>query len=284
MSKFVRNIKQYNNNLPSEFFKLYLENLITETGSLSAGGATISSTGEITSSTGALHINTNGIVDFNGFKIDFTDTFGEAGILQANSETYASWQPISWLGHKCGELVPTVLTTAPTGWILANDGTIGNLGSGASTRAALDCQSLYVKLWNKYDDTICTVTGGRGSSGSNDFTANKVLLLPAITGRVVACSGTGSGITVRTDYALDGSASHTMTVNEMYRHSHSGLKPSSGSTINASPQTYYGFDSNYNIIGIRLTDTPLVEWPGTGMTGQRSNIENTIYINFMIKL
>ncbi len=283
MNTFQRNIYKLNNTLPNTAFRVYLESLITSTANLSSGGGASFSGNTLTSSSGTLHVNTSGIVSFNGFKIDFTETFGEVGILEANSETYASFQPETWLGHKAGELVPTILSTAPTGWIMYTEGTIGNDTSGATIRSAFDCESLFVKLWNKYDDTQCPVSGGRGSSGSNDFAALKTITLPAITGRVVAVSGNGTGLTIRTDYMLAGTASHTMTIAEMYKHAHATINEPAGGTLNPNPQTYYGFKNGYDYT-FRLTDSVLHSWPSVTAGTGRSNIENTIYINFMIKL
>lgn len=60
-----------------------------------------------------------------------------------------------------------------TGWVRANGRTIGSANSGATERANSDTQALYEYLWNKYDDTLCPVAGGRGGSASADFAANK---------------------------------------------------------------------------------------------------------------
>src|SRR5262249_40877261 len=65
---------------------------------------------------------------------------------------------------------------ARTGWVRDNGRTIGNAVSGASERANADCQALYVYLWN-LNRADCPVTGGRGSTGLNDFNANKQIQL-----------------------------------------------------------------------------------------------------------
>lgn len=70
-------------------------------------------------------------------------------------------------------------TTAPTGWVKRNGGTIGSVSSGATTRAHADTQALFVHLWTKFDNTKLPIqtSGGvattRGASAAADFAANK---------------------------------------------------------------------------------------------------------------
>lgn len=89
-----------------------------------------------------------------------------------------------------GFMLPTLLAAAPTGWILADDGSIGDATSGATTRADKDTRELYNLLWNKYVDGICPVTGGRGANSTADFDAHKPLFLPPFCGRVLGVAGT----------------------------------------------------------------------------------------------
>lgn len=266
----------------TQWFRLYLEQLTDDANNLSSSSVSTSSN-TITSSTGTLRFSSSGIINFNGLKIDFTANNG-VGVLASNSATYASFQPLEWLGHKPGEIIATLRSTAPTGWILAQDGTIGNESSGASVRAHQDCEALYVKLWNKYDNDTLAVTGGRGTSGVNDFVAGKPIALPTITSRVVACSGSGSGLTVRTDYELAGSTTHTITEAEMASHWHTPLQEPASGTQFAGAMTYWGFDNGYNrTFRTDLSTQDDLEGAGLG-TAARSNIEKTQYLNFIIKL
>lgn len=66
---------------------------------------------------------------------------------------------------------------ARTGWVRDNGRTIGSATSGATERANADCEALFNFLWNKYDDTFCPVSTGRGGSSSADWAANKTIQL-----------------------------------------------------------------------------------------------------------
>jgi hypothetical protein len=72
-------------------------------------------------------------------------------------------------------------TTAPTGWIKGNGGTIGSAASGATTRANADTLNLFTLFWDQFSNTILPIqTGGgvastRGASAAADFAANKRL-------------------------------------------------------------------------------------------------------------
>jgi len=68
--------------------------------------------------------------------------------------------------------------------IMLNGETIGTVASGATGRANADTQDLYVFLWDRYDDTLCPVSTGRGASGAADFAANKTLQLLDARGRL----------------------------------------------------------------------------------------------------
>lgn len=83
--------------------------------------------------------------------------------------------PGSWILHSG--------STAPTGYVIASEKTIGNGSSGATARANEDCLALYQHLWNNYSNAICPVTGGRGVSALADFDAGKTMGLLDVRGR-----------------------------------------------------------------------------------------------------
>jgi hypothetical protein len=80
----------------------------------------------------------------------------------------------------------------PRGWVNMNDGTIGNIGSGATIRANKDTFQLYSSLYTTISDAWAPVVGGRSGSGVtmaeavSDFSAGKALRLPRSMGRVLA--------------------------------------------------------------------------------------------------
>jgi hypothetical protein len=64
------------------------------------------------------------------------------------------------------------------GWLRDNGRTMGSASSGATERANADCEPLFGFLWQTYPDTICPVSGGRGASAADDWSANKTIQLP----------------------------------------------------------------------------------------------------------
>jgi len=85
-----------------------------------------------------------------------------------------------------GDVKVTLQATAPAGWIVLNDGTIGSAASGATTRAHADTSNLYALIWGNCPDQWCPVTGGRGANAAADFAANKSVQIPRAVGRVIA--------------------------------------------------------------------------------------------------
>jgi len=80
-----------------------------------------------------------------------------------------------------GMVAPFARSTAPSGWVKANGGTIGNASSGATTRANADTSALFSLLWSEFDNTALPIQDSsgaastRGASAAADFAANKRL-------------------------------------------------------------------------------------------------------------
>jgi hypothetical protein len=94
-----------------------------------------------------------------------------------------------------------VAANLPTGWLLANGSTIGNVSSGGTARADNDTFDLFELLWDNTTNSELTIqtSGGagstRGASALADFRANKRLPLPDMRGKHplgLAAAGTGS--------------------------------------------------------------------------------------------
>lgn len=119
----------------------------------------------------------------------------------------------------------TMQAAAQTGWVLANDGTIGNAGSGA-TRANVDTLALFTLIWTNTVDAntpILTSAGAgstRGVSAVADWAALKRLSLPKVLGRALAAAGTGSGLTARALAEALGEQTHVLTTAELAAHTH----------------------------------------------------------------
>jgi hypothetical protein len=74
------------------------------------------------------------------------------------------------------------------GWVPSNDGTIGQRGSAATTRANTDCWPLYKLLYENILDTWAPVSGGRAAPANTAygaFTNNRTIGLTKNLGRVL---------------------------------------------------------------------------------------------------
>jgi hypothetical protein len=164
-----------------------------------------------------------------------------------------------------GDCKITLKTVADSGWILANDGTIGNGSSGGTTRANADCANLFTLLWN-IDDSICPVSGGRGASAAADFAANKTIAIPKTLGRALGIAGAGSGLTSRALGVSVGAETHTLTGDEI-DHLH-GIPMASTAGGGGGVLTPVGNTS------LQTMNAPTAH----------NNMQPTTFFNFMIKL
>ena len=147
-----------------------------------------------------------------------------------------------------------------TGWVLCNGLTIGNVGSGATARAAADCQNLFTHLWNT--NTGLAVSGGRGASAAADWAAGKNIATPDARGRALfGRDGMGNSAVGRllnsimaygnTDYlgGYGGASVVSLAYGEMPNHSHNGYTDYQGdhyhSANNGLPFQTAGGGSNY---------------------------------------
>lgn len=110
-----------------------------------------------------------------------------------------------------GDVKPTFKNVADSGWVMMNDGSIGSAASGATTRAAADCEKLFQLLWNNIIDAWAPVSGGRGGSAATDWALNKRITLPRTLGRALAGAGAGAGLTARLLGEQAGAETHTLT-------------------------------------------------------------------------
>lgn len=169
-------------------------------------------------------------------------------------------------GFTTGDVKLTIKTTADTGWVLMNDGTIGSATSGATTRANADTVDLFTLLWNNTADAQCAVSTGRGASAAADFAANKTIALPKALGRALATYGSGSGLTSRALALASGSEDSVVVA-----HTH---------TIGAQNS---GGVSQSNVLGgsgVAFSATT----DSTGVSGAGANMQPTLFLNTMIKL
>jgi hypothetical protein len=215
-------------------------------------------------------------------------TTGQVLTKNSNTDYDTSWQtPGAIPIWSTGDAKITLKTTADTGWILCNDGTIGDASSGGTTRANADTSALFTLLWNL--PVGLTVSGGRGASASADFAAHKNIVVPLVLGRALAGAGAGSGLTNRVLASSTGFESYATTLvtanlppytpagsisvtHDAARENNASSTPGGGSVVN-SPQN----------ATITATFTGTAQG-GTSTPFNTSAIPPITYFNIMIKL
>lgn len=204
-----------------------------------------------------------------------------------------------------GDVKFTYKITADSGWIMVNDGSIGDATSGGTTRANADTSALFALLYNNMAGLEVQNSSGttvsRGANAAADFAAHRRLVIPKALGRALVVSGSGAGLTPRglgtvfgsetASGSVTGSGSHTLTAAEIPVLS-TPLVGTSGSNVGAS-----GGDSTNYVAGFFTADlginwAPLVTNAGGGsafsmsITGTASTdvAQPSFGINAMLKL
>ena len=167
-------------------------------------------------------------------------------------------------------------TTAPGGWILMNDGTIGDAGSGATTRANADCENLFKLIWDSVIDAWAPVSTGRGASAQADWDAGKTITLTRQLGRAIAITGTGAGLTTRVHGSYLGEEDHQLTIAELAIHNHA--PPAAGNTY-AADKSPSGTAAAP--VGIDLVFGTM---PTTGSDQAHNTMQPSAFWNIIIKL
>lgn len=122
-------------------------------------------------------------------------------------------------------------TVAPTGYVLANGGTIGSATSGATTRANADTLALYTLFWTSFSNTVLPIQNSsgvattRGATAADDFAANKRLPVFDTRSRFARTADGGlgfdTGLTVGATQAdIIKNHTHTGTTNTAGNHNH----------------------------------------------------------------
>ncbi len=176
---------------------------------------------------------------------------------------------------RTGDVKTSLMSSPSKGWVAMNDGSIGNVGSGATTRANKDTFQLYKTIWDGVLDAWAPVSTGRGASAIADFIAGKTLTLPRSLGRALAGAGTGSGLTSRALGQYLGEETHTLTVSEMPSHNHPG------STVSLSNIAGRGTGA---ALFISNTGSTAVSVASQGGGGSHNNMQPSSFMNVFIKL
>lgn len=174
-----------------------------------------------------------------------------------------------------GDAKLTLKTVADPGWVMADDGTIGNASSGGTTRANADTVNLFTVLWNNVSNTFAAVSGGRGGTAAADFAANKNIALTKVLGRALIVAGAGSGLTARSLGQTLGEETHLMTLSELVSHNHGN--PAAGAFLTAG-----GAGGSYPATG--SSATPATATAMTGGSTPFNVMQPSTAWNLMVKL
>jgi len=98
------------------------------------------------------------------------------------------------VGFTTGDAKLTLKTTADATWVMANDGTIGDEGSGATTRANEDTQNLFNFIYATFTNDVCPIFDSSGALSTRttaeaDWTSLKAIRLTQVVGRALAIAG-----------------------------------------------------------------------------------------------
>jgi len=198
-----------------------------------------------------------------------------------------------------GDAKLTLKSSADSGWLLMNDGTIGDGSSGAGYANVL-AVNLFTLIWNNVTNTYAPTYDSsgtpvaRGLSAAADWAAHRRISLTLQLGRAIIIAGAGAGLTARTLGQTLGEETHLLTTPEIPAHNHSAsvtdpghthsMGPFSGGAgvgggaANAVPNNGGGLSTASNVTGISVTTG------NTGGGGAHNNMQPSAAWNIMIKL
>lgn len=175
--------------------------------------------------------------------------------------------------------------TERPGWVWAT-GSIGNGTSGATTRANDDTLNLFTFCWNKFSNTLCPVSGGRGTDPATDFAHGKTLTFVDARGMVLAAAedmggtnrgnlgsnpSTGGIPGAATVGASGGEKGHVQVVGELAPHTH----PLNAVFSNSFSGAQTGNTSNMGQLFVT----------GSAGSGNPANVTQPTYVcNILLKL
>ena len=161
-----------------------------------------------------------------------------------------------------GTILPTVATSAPSGWLLCD-------GTAVS-------RSTYANLFNLVGTTF--------GAGNGTTTFN----LPDLRGRSIIGVGTGSGLSARTRGETGGAETHTLTEAQMPLHGHT-VRRSTTSQTGASTQSTGGYLTHTSgaVNDAAFTGTPTntggQQIGGAGGGASHNNMQPFMALSYIIR-
>jgi microcystin-dependent protein len=248
------------------------------------------------------------------------------GYIKVRNPTNTAWANIGTIGPpmkwtnvdipstawKTGDVKPS-FAADEAGWVIANDGTIGTSGTGATCRANPDCAALFTLFWQALGLPLYVggtwTPVGRGVNATADFAAGRHLQIPKVLGRAMSGAGQGTGLALRYWCWWDGDEYITLNDTQIPGHYHTFAVPDHGHPycVDVAAQNSYnstgagGFATGGNqkvVTGAwngapdAATDGKIIGGGGgfagtTGWSGgnqPHSNVGPRFYCNFLIKL
>ncbi|WP_407166594.1 hypothetical protein [Bradyrhizobium sp. ORS 111] len=170
----------------------------------------------------------------------------------------------------------TLKNVADPGWVMSNDGTIGSLASGASTRANADTQALFTLLFNNISDTYAPIfTSGGGATtraaqtnASSAWAANCRMSLTKVLGRALASAGSSGGPAGTWSLGQNyGEEVHTLSTTEMPAHRHSVFISDPGHTHTSNaPATAFNFFQSGGVPAVNGGASAVINGATTGIS------------------
>jgi microcystin-dependent protein len=208
-----------------------------------------------------------------------------------------------------GDLRLTLKTVATTGWVMFNDGTIGDATSGA-TRANADTQNLFTLIFDNIADANAPILTSAGAATTRAAQTNAAtawaahcrISLPKTLGRALAVAGSGSGLTARALGVNAGAETHQLQTTEIPSHYHTALIYDPGhshtyqATLSSGSSTGGGGFAvppagltNYTTVsattGTRINSSNGLDTTySTGGGDSHNNIQPSVFLNVMVKL
>jgi microcystin-dependent protein len=188
----------------------------------------------------------------------------------------------------------TFKSVADAGWIMMDDGTIGDTGSGA-TYTGSEYQALYYLIYTNVSDTYAPVTGGRGVSKEADWAALKPIALTRQLGRAIMIAGAGASLTARSLGQYLGEENHLLTITEIPSHNHGVSDPGHyhglGAYVGNGSGTYTvgSGGTALNLVTAAVSMSAYVSYTGisiqnNGGGGTHNNMQPSTAWNVMLKL